>query len=98
MLENRTSHWLLELANVVSIGHIPLSDAETDIGHIQATFDNVPRNVYSVNVRKTTIGHQLSQLQSRLLELRRLCPYEVDTLLQFASGMHFFYRQKRISN
>ena len=87
-VENRTSHWLLQLAAVTSPLDA-LADAETDIGCIQAAFDSVKRDVHSVNVWKTTIDLQLSQLQSHLVELHRLYPYVDDKPLQYNSGMCF---------
>jgi len=61
----------------------------TNIGHIQTTFDNVKRDVQSVHVRKASIGHKLSQLQSRLVDLHCLYPSVDNKPLLFNSGTYF---------
>lgn len=86
-VEKQTSNWLLELANVVSTAD-SLVDAESDVGRIQAVFDRVTRDVSTIKDRKTTIGLKLSQLQSRLVELRRSHPHADDKPLQFNSGVY----------
>jgi hypothetical protein len=89
-VENRMRHWFLHMTNITMAE--TLADAEHDIGGIQTAFDNVKRDVQSVNVRKATIGHSLTQLQSRLVELRRLYPFIDDKPLQFDSSKYLFFQ------
>jgi hypothetical protein len=88
-VENRTHHWLLHMNNITTAE--TLTDAEYNIGRIQTAFDNVKRDVQSINARKATIGHSLTQLQSRLVELRRLYPVIDDKPLQFDSSKYLFF-------
>jgi hypothetical protein len=88
-VEHRACNWFLQLPNITMAE--TLADAEHDIGHIQTTFDNVKRDVQSVNVRKATIGHRLTQLQSRLVELRRLYPLVDDKPFQFDSSKYLLF-------
>jgi hypothetical protein len=83
-IEKRTRHWLLQ------IDVDTLADGEHDMAYIQTAFDNVKRDVPSVNARKATIGTSLAQLQSRLVELRRLNPSVDDKPLQFDSSKLLF--------
>jgi len=87
-VENQTNHWLLQLVDVVPTVDT-LADAKHNIGHIQTTFDNVKRDVQSVHVRKASIGHKLSQLQSRLVDLHCLYPSVDNKPLLFNSGTYF---------
>jgi hypothetical protein len=84
-VEKRTRHWLLQI-NVDT-----LADGERDISLIQTAFDNVNRHVSSVNTRKAIIGASLAQLQSRVVELRRLNPSVDDKPLQFDSSKDLLF-------
>jgi hypothetical protein len=88
-VEHRTRHWFLHMTSITMAE--TLADAEHDIGRIQTAFDNVKRDVQSVNARKATIGHSLTQLQSRLVELRRLYPFIDDKPLQFDSSKYLLF-------
>ena len=90
-VEHRTRHWFLHMTNITMAE--TLADAEHDIGRIQTAFDNVKRDVQSINVRKATIGHSLTQLQSRLVELRHLYPLIDDKPLQFDSSKYLLFFQ-----
>jgi len=92
-VENRTRHWLLHTNNITTAE--TLADAEYNIGRIQTAFDSVKRDVQSVNVRKATIGHSLTQLQFRLVELRRLYPAIDDKPLQFDSIKYLLFFRHR---
>ena len=65
---------------------LALTFLESELQQIQTTFDNITTSVHSVNVRKATLGNSLSELQSRVLNLRQSSALDSDKPLQFNSG------------
>ena len=89
-VENQMHHCSLRLANITLAD--TMADIEHDIGRIQTAFSSVKRDVQSVNARKVAIGDSLTQLQTRLVDLRRLYPIIDDKPLQFDSGKYPFFQ------
>lgn len=92
-IENQTHHWFLHITNITMAE--TLADAKHDIGHIQTAFNNIKRDVQSVNVCKATIGHSLTQLQSHLVELCRLYPFLNNKPLQFNTSEYLLFFRHR---
>ena len=63
-----------------------LTLVESELVQIQTTFDNVTVAVHSVNIRKIALKKSLSELRSRILDLRQVYPFHSDKPLEFNSG------------
>lgn len=59
---------------------------ESELLQIQTTFDNVTISDHSINVRKATLRNSLSELRSRVVNLRQIYHLDSDKPLQFNSG------------
>ena len=63
-----------------------LTLVESELVQIQTTFDNVTVAVHSVNIWKIALKKSLSELRSRILDLRQVYPFHSDKPLEFNSG------------
>jgi hypothetical protein len=83
-LSKRASACLEHLLHEPSRTH--LETAENEVSRLQSALENIKRNTPSVEQKKSSLTPLLSQLDSRIMELKSIYPPKNDQPLQYNSG------------